>query len=373
VGGTEPVADGQNRFSLCKACAVRQGTDETRFEIVSSISCLICGGLTSKVSAIGRRVLRGAGKYQFDTFSVGMILPRGVQEREDQLRSELRIRGRMTVKSDLAGAIVDFIAREMHKKVDRLRPQLTALVNLDSDTVEMMARSIFVYGRYTKPRGIPQRRTLCDRCEGRGCDECDAGYTKTPSVEKAIAGRFLELLRSPKAKFTWLGSEDSDSIVFSPGRPFIMEVKSPMRHDFPRRMVLRTGRGAITVTHLRTLSSKPTSIPSFTFMTRAFIECEVPVKPSRNQLRSMKESLVQYRNNKGKMVYKKVHRLRILSTRGKRLTVEIKLEGGLPVKRLINGDSVSPSLSELLGTSLTCQRFDILKVWESRGFEFGQV
>jgi len=359
--------------SLCEVCAARQRTDFTGFELVKSKSCYICGGLTSRIAMVGEKVLRSAKRYQFKTFSIGMILPSGVQEREDQLRSDLRIRGRMTVKSELTGEIADLVERRMRKKVDRLHPELTVLVNLDDDMVDMAAKSMFVYGRYTKPRGVSQRRTLCDRCWGRGCDECDSGYAKIPSIEKAVGDRFLKLLRSHRIKFTWLGSEDPDSIVFPPGRPFVVEVKSPMKHRIPPMMVLRTGAGAVRVTGLRRLRGKPSSIPAFTFKTRAFLESEVPFKPMKSELKGMKNSLVQYKNNKGKTVYKKVHQLRILTARGRRLTVEIKLDGGLPVKRLVNGDSVSPSLSEVLKTPLSCQRFDILRVWESGGFEFGKI
>jgi tRNA pseudouridine synthase 10 len=369
----EPVVDDANGFSLCRACAVRQGTEDVSFGLAKGRSCFICGGLTSRISVVGDRVLRRARKYQFKTFSIGMILPSGVQEREDRLRSDLRIRGRTTVKSELAGEIVGLVESRMHKKLDRLHPDLTVLVNLDNGVVEMTAKSIFIYGRYTKPRGIPQRRMLCERCGGRGCDECDEGYERVPSVETAVGDRLLKIMHSPRAKFTWMGSEDPDSIVFPPGRPFVVEVKGPKSHKIPLRMVLRTGRGAVGVTGLKRLRGKPTSIPSFTFKTKAFVESETPVKPKPSELRTLSNSLVQYKNNKGKTVYKKVHRLRILTAKGRRLTVEIKLDGGLPVKRLINGDSVSPSLSELLKTPLSCQRFDILRVWESRGFEYGKV
>ena len=367
------MVDGENRFSLCEVCAARQGANDASFQLVRAKSCLICRGLTSKIAKVGEKVLRGSKKFQFKTFSIGMILPSGVQEREDQLRSDLRIRGKMTVKSGLTGEIADLLGRRMHKKVDRLHPELTVLVNLDNDTIDMTAKSIFIYGRYTKPRGIPQRRTLCEECGGRGCDQCDGGYAKGPSVEAAIGGRLLKTLRSPRTKFTWLGSEDPDSIVFSPGRPFFVEVKSPMRHGIPAKMVLRTARGALKVTGLRRLRDKPSSVPSFTFKTRAFIESEVPVKSSLSDLKNMTNLVVQYRNNKGKTVQKKVHQVRLLTARGRKLTMEIKLDGGLPVKRLVNGDSVSPSLSELLKTPLSCQRFDILRVWESGGFKFGKV
>jgi tRNA pseudouridine synthase 10 len=367
------VVERGDRFSLCETCAARQGTDLKDFDLVNGESCHICRGLTSRILVVGEKVLQGAKKYQFKTFSIGMILPSGVQEREDQLRSDLRIRGKMTVKSELTGKLADLVARRMYKEVDRMHPDLTVLVNLDSDAVEMVAKSIFIYGRYTKPRGISQRRTLCERCEGRGCDECDSGYARTPSVETAIGGRLSKLLLSPRIKFTWLGSEDPDSMVVSPGRPFVVEVKSPMRHKVPARLSLRTGRGRVGVTGLKRLRGRPSSIPAFTFKTRAFVESEIPVKPTAPELKGLVASTIQYKNNKGKTVYKKVYGVRILASRGRKLTVEIKLDGGLPVKRLINGDAVSPSLSEVLKTPLACQRFDILRVWESGGFEFGKI
>ena len=146
-----------------------------------------------------------------------------------------------------------------------------------------------------------------------------------------------------------------------------------MKHTIPARMVLRTGKGLLKLTRMKKLRGKPTSIPSFAFTTRAFVEAEGPIGPAVSKLKSMRNVLVDYRNNKGKNVEKRVHWVKVLTLRGEKLTVDIKLDGGLPVKRLVNGDSVSPSLSEVLKTPLKCQRFDILKVWESRGFEFGKV
>jgi len=83
----------------------------------------------------------------------------------------------------------------------------------------------------------------------------------------------------------------------------------------------------------------------------------------------VKNAPIQFRNNKGKTVHKRVYSLKI-QRRGQGLVAEIKLDGGLPVKRLVSGGSVSLSLSELFGTPLNCQRFDILRVWESGKFKF---
>jgi tRNA pseudouridine synthase 10 len=322
---------------------------------------------------LGRNVVRRAQGYQFKTFSIGVIVPRGIQEREDQLRSDFKIRGRETIKSQLGRGISSSVRRQMKRRIDRQHPDVTVLVDLDRDVITVMAKSIFVYGRYTKPPGVPQRRELCERCRGRGCEECQHGYKKDVSVEEVLEKRLGRVLHSTKAKFTWLGSEDPGSTVFLPGRPFIAEFKDPRRRKVPPRLVARSGRGAIRVSGLKVLKGKPASIPSFTFKTRAFIQPERRIEKFPVGLaKAMRGVEIQFRNNKGKTVNKKVYSMKI-QRRGAGLVVDIKLDGGLPIKRLIGGGSVSLSLAELLKTPLNCQRFDILRVWESGSFKFGKI
>ena len=50
-----------------------------------------------------------------------------------------------------------------------------------------------------------------------------------------------------------------------------------------------------------------------------------------------------------------------------------ELDGGLPVKRFVNGELVSPSVSEVLKTEVGCRSFDIRKVREIGGFEFAEI
>jgi tRNA pseudouridine synthase 10 len=356
-------------FALCDACAERQG-DTGGFSPAHGKDCFVCRGLTSRFPQIERSVVGRTNGYQFKTFSVGVIVPKGIQEREDRLRSDLKIRGREPFKSQLGRGISDFVKRQTKSKVDRLHPDITILVDLDREAILVTAKSVFVYGRYTKPPGVSQRRELCERCRGRGCGECESGFKKGVSVEGILEDRLGKILHSARAKFTWLGSEDLESTVFPPGRPFIAEVKDPKRREVPSRLTARTGMGAMKVGGLRVLKGKPTAIPSFTFLTRVFLKQEGPIGAVPKGLeKTMKNAPIQFRNNKGKTVLKRVYSLKV-KRRGQGLVAEIKLDGGLPVKRLVSGGSVSLSLSELFGTPLDCQRFDIIKVWESGKFQF---
>jgi len=359
------------KFSLCTKCASRQG-EGNDFEATDPQGCFICQGLTARTGALGQKVVREALKYDFRTFSIGMIIPPEVQEREDQVRSELQIRGGETIKSQMSREIASIVSKKTRRRVDRGHPELTVLVDLRSDNLGMTAKSLFVYGRYSKPMGVSQRREICEECGGRGCGECEQGYSKVPSMEEVLGRKLVRILGASDVKFTWFGSEDPDSVVFPPGRPFVAEVRNPRKRHAPRSFRLLTGRGLAGAAGMKVLKGRPKVIPSFVFKTRAMIEPLEGFPADLKAARKIGGVLVDYRNNKGKTVLKKVYSV-LVERRGKLLVAEMKLDGGLPVKRLVSGESTSPSLSEVLKTPLKCQRFDILRVWESGSFEFGKI
>ena len=325
--------------------------------------------MSSDLDGVTRKTLATLRRFEFKTFSIGLVLPQGVQDREDTLRSELKIRGRETIKSEVAGRVAAAVAKGMRgRRVDRLRPDVTALVDIGQGTVSVNSKPLFLYGRYTKPRGVAQRRLYCAECNGRGCERCKGtGYSSAASVEGLVSGRLERLVGSKRFKFTWFGSEDPESAVFPPGRPVLVESKNPRKRRAPRTLRLRTRRGGVSVLGLRSVNEK-LEHPAFTFMTRATIRAERRVSQDevKKLQREMRNATVQYRNNKGRLVDKRVYFVRATAS-GRRITAEIKLDGGLPVKRFVSGDAVSPSFAESMGVGLACERFDILRVWPKAG------
>jgi len=353
-------------FPLCRFCQERQGPGGFELPRAADNECFICRGISENLEGITRKILVTMGKYESRTFSVGLQLPNGMQEREDTLRSSLKIRGLATIKSELAGRIGRAVVKDSRgrRRVDKLHPDATVLVDLGAETAEVVSKPLFLYGLYTKPRKVGQRRLFCEECNGRGCESCNgSGFSRAPSVEGVVSKRLGDLLGSEKFKFTWFGSEDPDSIVFPPGRPVFIEAKSPRRRHVPRSVRLRTGRGGLMISGLRVVQER-FEHPGFTFMTRAVIHAESRIQSEdvKRLGRDMKNALVQYRNNKGRIVEKKIFYVKA-KARGKRITADIKLEGGLPVKRLVSGEAVTPSFSQSVGKSLRCERFDILRVW----------
>jgi tRNA pseudouridine synthase 10 len=353
----------------------RQGSVTESFEVVRGKDCFVCAGLTDAVPSLCDKAVKAARRYQFDTFAVGVSLPDGVQEREDELRSDLKLRGAETMKTQTAKQVAESVSGRLRKKVDRQKPDLTLLMNLGTGDVGITTRPVYYYARYTKPRGVSQRRELCERCSGAGCPRCSGtGYSRKASVEGSLRKRFEGFTGSEKMTFTWLGSEDRDSLVHPPGRPFVVEVKNPVKRGLPRRFAARLRGGKVAVSLGRALPSKPVRLPTFSFRTEITAVSSSKVGPDAlaDLKREFRGAEVRFERPYERPATKTVYRASA-TARGKTLLIDAVIDGGLPVKRFVSGELVSPSVSEVLKTEVRCRRFDIREVKETGEFEFAEV
>ncbi len=342
---------------------------------MSGRDCFLCGGALDNAESMATVAVKAAKRYQFTSFSVGVSMPPGVQEREDEVRADLKLKGKEGVKSQAARLIAEKVASRLRKKVDKMKPDLMLLVDFGEATATASTRPLYFHGRYTKPPGISQRRTFCNQCSGVGCDACKGtGFEPTPSVEGHLRRKFTLFTGSDRMTFTWLGSEDAQSRVFPPGRPFIAEIKSPVKRGIPRKFTARGRGGQVSVSSGRVLASKPVKVPGFRFRTRIVgaTESPVPQEAVAELGRRFRNASVTFDRPNDRPTNKTVYRVSAKS-RGRRILIDAELDGGLPVKRFVSGDLVSPSVSEVLKTEVRCRSFDICGVKEIGAFELAEV
>ncbi len=362
-------------YGLCKNCAERQGAESAPFEIVRGRDCFVCRGLMDKAKKMAEAAARRAKRFQFRTFTVGVSLPEGVQEREDEMRSVLKLKGNETIKIQAARMVAARVSAVLRRRVDRQRPDLTLLVDFGASGVSVTTRPVFYYGRYTKPAGVSQRRSFCAQCRGAGCKKCrNTGFERKPSVEGALRDKLAGFSGSQKMTFTWLGSEDRESRVYPPGRPFVAEVKSPRKRVFPRKFGARLREGLVSVTSGKALPSKPVRLPAFRFLTEIRATAASRVGPEGlAELKSrFRHAAVRFDRPYNRPTVKTVYRASA-KARGRTLLIEAELDGGLPVKRFVSGELVSPSVSEVLKTEVGCRSFDICGVKEIGEFGFAEI
>lgn len=361
-------------YRLCGWCVERQDTP-AKFEEVSGRDCFICRGALDRTEALGEVASREARRYQFKTFAVGVSMPSGVQEREDEVRADLKLKGKEGVKAQAARMVAKKVESKLRKKVDKMKPDLTMLVDFGTETATATTRPLHYYARYTKPSGISQRRTICGHCGGRGCDVCKGtGFEQSPSVEDLLRRKFSSLTGSERMTFTWIGSEDAQSRVFPPGRPFVVEIKSPVKRSLLKKFTTRGRGGRVAVSSGRVLPSKPLKLPAFKFRTRIVgtMAAAVPPVALAELRRSFRRTSVRFDRPNDRPTSKTVYRVSAKS-RGKKILIDAELDGGLPVKRFVSGELVSPSVSEVLKTEVRCRSFDICGVKETGEFELAEV
>ena len=104
-------------------------------------------------------------------------------------------------------------------------------------------------------RGIPQTKWPCRACKGRGCEKCDhTGLQYKSSVQGLIGDPLLGIFGSEE-HVHGMGREDIDVRCLGRGRPFVIEMKKPIKRDIDSNMILEainsSAEGRIEVSDIR--------------------------------------------------------------------------------------------------------------------------
>ncbi len=356
--------------------------------------------------------------YEFANFLVGTTVPQSLLDREDEIRSALRIRGREGLKTQITRTIGKKVSQITGKKVEYARPDLTVLVPLGNEPITITPRSIWISARYIKrERGISQKSKTCNICSGLGCASCDFRGVSTSSIQSIATEFFSRVFKAEGCNFIWIGGEDENHLVLGEGRHFFVEVVKPKKRSYttipstnskrmnkPRKRHLLLGReirasanastgspssveiessqgdtsnSNVEFKSIEILPSKPTRIPMFK------MDCEVHlVRQAKEEEGIVAEhSLIDASaiekefsgtkvsvqvSRKFKRVPKFIESTKVTQAGGDKLTLRIKCDGGIPIKKLVssNDDSVTPNISTFLKGYVIDQTmpFDILGV-----------
>ncbi|MGY8755437.1 MAG: tRNA pseudouridine(54/55) synthase Pus10 [Candidatus Poseidoniales archaeon] len=236
VGFDSSMADARDKESLCPFC-------ENLFEEAPLLAEIINDSI---------------GECECDRLQLGARFPKDQAQAEDHLRKRYGAGGSAPLKT----ALVDEVASQLkvmnpQTKLVIDKPEILALIDVLTLTVELDIRSHYIYGRYLKhERGIPQTRWPCRACKGRGCRKCDqTGLQYLTSVQGYIGDPIMELYGSSEHAFHGMGREDIDVRCLGRGRPFVIEMKKPVKRNIDVELIMKmindTANGSLEVTSMR--------------------------------------------------------------------------------------------------------------------------
>jgi len=328
----------------------------------STQKCYICKNLFDNLRYFLKLMIDVSSNYYFSSFSLGAMIKPSVIDRDDYIRSKYKLKGIDSIKTDLSRELRKSFSKKTKKLIDLLDPDVTFTINLKDESCELRSKSIYLSGRYVKTlRGIPQKQKSCTNCSGKGCRICNFhGISEFDSIEGIISKFFFEKFGGTTAKFTWIGGEDKSSLVLGTGRPFFVKIQNPLKRKLKLTSVMFD---FLKIDNLKIIKESPKRPLKFNSSIEVKISTEDKID-SKNlkKLKDLQKSPVVVYEKSGKRSEKKVFSVKYRKNSSNAFTLFIKAEGGLPVKRFVNSDDVSPGISQILNTSCMCQEFDFLDI-----------
>ncbi|MDC0217708.1 tRNA pseudouridine(54/55) synthase Pus10 [Nitrosopumilus sp.] len=362
------------KYHLCDYCLGRLFTKQLRLSSnkilgkklkngrESNHSCYICKNLFDNLDHFLKLMLDSSFDYKFRTFSIGTIIKPSIVDRDDALKSEFRLRGIDGVKSDITKELVKLFSKKTKKIANYIDPDIIFTVNLKEPSCNLRSKPIVISGRYTKSkRGYSQKQKSCDNCSGKGCRTCDFhGISEFNSVEGVISKLIFKKFGGTTTKFTWIGGEDKSSLVLGSGRPFIVKLQNPSK----RKIKLSDyASDFISIFNLKIIDDSPKTPLKFSSLATIKISTDSKFDAENlKKLKNLKNNFITVSEKSGRSYEKKIFDINYKKTSDQIILVKIMVEGGLPIKRFVIGNDVTPNISETIGTHCIPEEFDFLQI-----------
>ena len=359
-------------ISLCENCLRREGIKATL-----KSGCDLCGGLLQNLSIVAARIVDKLKEFEYNTFLIGASVAPTLLDREDELRSRFKIKGKESLKSEITRLLTERISKTTGKRPDYARPDVTVLITTYDQSISIVPRSIWLCARYTKStRGIPQRASACKTCSGLGCAECGYRGMLGMSIQSVASDFFCKEFNAESCNFIWLGSEDENSLVGGSGRPFYIEVVRPKKRFEGRglshlsaRMVFKSKD--LKLFGVQRLRNRMSDIPQIEVRCKIYLRngnMNHEVKLQGHDIeRNFSNHVVNVRlSRKFRIVQRLIRSIKIESEGNERAVILFDCDGGIPIKKLVNGQdsAVEPNLSKFIAPFHLDEEkpFDILEV-----------
>ena len=329
----------------------------------SSKKCFICNNLLDNLTPYLKLMFNASSKYDFSSMIVGALIKPSIIDRDDYIRSKYKLRGIDSVKTGITKELGKQFTKKIKKTIDFLNPDLTFTINFKDESCQLHSKPILLHGRYTKSeRGLPQKQKSCVNCSGKGCRSCNFhGISEYDSIEGKISEFLFNTFGGTTAKFTWVGGEDKSSLVLGSGRPFFVKLQNPFKRNLslPRKI----SSDSIVIHNCKTILDPPKIPIKFSSSIELKISTENEIQSiSMKKLRILLSAPVIVYDKSGKRSEKRISDLKYKKTSKNSFTLFIKAEGGLPVKRFVDGDDVTPGLRQIINDKCTCITFDFLEI-----------
>lgn len=325
--------------------------------------CHICKNVFDTLHFYLEKIQDFSSSYQYKTFLIGAKLKPSVLDRDDHIRSQFKLKGIDGVKTSITRDLAKQFSRMTHKRQSQQEQDLTITVDFKTESCEVHSKSLYLSGRYTKPtRDIPQKQKPCQNCLGKGCVTCNQhGMAEFDSVEGMICKYVFDKFGATQAKITWIGGEDTTSLVMGTGRPFFVKLLNPKKRKLILPKIISSDK--IKIHGLKQIPKIPQGpIP---FLSKAVLRIitENPItQENLAKLDDLNNNTVAIYEKSGKRTEKKIHSISYVMNSQNSFSLTMHLDGGIPLKHFVSGDDIFPNVSDLISNKSKLEQFDFTEV-----------
>ncbi len=361
-----------------RGAEVRTHTQLTQIE---PEDCWLCDGISGQWSRYASLVTTKLSDWEYATYLVGSKFDPEIIEKEETLWTEVSGEHSEPIKAEFNREVGKLVYDMTAKEVSFDKPDIVTVVDTMYDSIDLQVSPLFIYGRYRKlVRGIPQTRWPCRKCLGKGCERCsNTGKMYQTSVEEIIGREVMKHSEGIDHKFHGMGREDVDALMLGTGRPFVLEIKWPVKRNLPfdeiESSINNSGEG-VEVSDLRLSDGKEvirvkSARPEKKYRVSVSFRGQIDEEKLKEVVSSLGgKTIAQKTPNRvkhrraDKTRARVVKTLELVSYADELATLELVAEAGTYVKEFVHGDEgrTTPSIAEALGVVCKVEKLNVLEI-----------
>ncbi|MEM4292758.1 MAG: tRNA pseudouridine(54/55) synthase Pus10 [Thermoplasmata archaeon] len=355
---------------------------ETGYRCAPAEKCELCRGIFGRIEVYAKMAVEALNSVEWNTFLVGSRFDEEILATEERIVIEAGAEKAESLKVEFNREVGKRISGLTRKSVDFSEPDCVVILDTRFDEAILEVNPLFLFGRYRKfSREIPQTRWLCKACRGKGCKRCDGkGKMYETSVQELIAAKVMDATGGKDHFFHGMGREDIDVRMLGNGRPFILEIREPVKRNLDLKQLEREinlfANGLVEVEGLKIVSGKMVERLKEERASKryqAVVEFDSEVEPEKLQtaIMELREKDI-YQKTPNRVLHRrsdrtrkrKIHDIELCWLRGNIAQLEIECEAGTYVKELVSGDGgrTTPSIAELTGVPCKVRTLDVIKI-----------
>ena len=283
-----------------------------------------------------------------------------------------------SLKNSINSEIADKIAKATGKKNDQRSADASFEFDFTSKKAVARPMQMYIHGHYIKlSRGFCQSRWHCSECKGAGCEDCKGSGMNYPSVEEEIGKILMPLFGAASCTLHASGREDVDVRCLGSGRPFVMELASPMKRAADLHAAEKElGKGenvraiGLRVVHKNFIDSVCNShfekeYDAIVSADRALTEKDAKKIGALSGTALSQHTPTRVLARRTDMLRKRtIYKISAQAIGGGKLKLSILAEAGTYIKEFIHSDDgrTKPSVSSTLNCRAACDSLDVVGI-----------